>query len=324
MSQNAVVSVIVPLHNEETFLRKCLRSVLSQTYPHLEVIVVDDNSTDRSMMIARRVAMSDSRVRLVSMKGHSGAQAARFTGVEAACGDMIMFVDSDDILRRQSVQLLVEAMETYDVDLVQMRFLRRFRNFNFRYGETYDSTLSNRRIEGEDYKSLSSYIGMDSYITPSLCGKLYRTSLMRMINRTPFDQFWGDDQICNIDYLRLARSIAFIDYSGYIYRWGGRTTRFRYSDLQKYKNVYKLKLRQGQDRACLESEMKMLLRYYIRQLYTELGWTRDAIVMCLRPELDDPMWSPIVDVNMLERLVDAEFSHVQQNAFKAIVKRLLR
>ncbi len=324
MSQNEIVSVIVPLHNEEVFLRRCLKSILSQTYPHLEVIVVDDNSTDRSMLIARRVAVSDSRVKVVSMSGQRGAQAARFVGVEEAKGEMIMFVDSDDMLRRQSVQLLVEAMRKYDVDLVQMRFMRRFRYFNFRYGETFDRSLSFRRIDGADYVSLSSYIGMDSYITPSLWGKLYRTSLMRMINRTPFDQFWGDDQICNIDYLRLAHSIAFIDYSGYIYRWGGRTTRFRYSDLQKYKNVYKLKLRQGQDRSCLDSEMKLLLRYYIRQLYTELGWTRDAIVMCLRPELDDPMWRPIVDANMLERLVDAEFSHVQQNAFKAIAKRFLR
>lgn len=324
MSTDRIVSVVVPLHNEERYLRKCLESVLSQTCRDIEVIVVDDNSTDNSLAIVRRLSYRDSRVRIIHLPENVGAQRARMAGVEAATGEWIMFVDSDDILRSKSVELLREAMELYGVDLVQMRFMRRFRSLNFRYGETYDSALTGRPIDGEDFRNLTSYIGMDSFISPSMCGKLYRTSLMRMVSRTPFDQFWGDDQIFNIDYLQMARSMAFIDYTGYIYRWGGRTTHFCYSDLQAYKNVYRLKQRMGQDSSCLKSEMKLLLRYYIRQLNIELGWTREAVVLSLRQEIEDPMWKGIISDGELTYLVDGEFAHLQQNALKSICRRLLR
>lgn len=324
MSSDSLVSVVVPLHNEERYLRKCLKSILSQTYDRIEVIVVDDNSTDNSLAIVRRLASHDSRLRIIHLPDNVGAQRARMAGVEDARGEWIMFVDSDDILRGKSVELLCEAMERYEVDLVQMRFMRRFRKMNFRYGETFDQSLSECAIAGDDFRELSSYVGMDSYISPSMWGKLYRTSLVRMISHTPFDQFWGDDQIFNIDYLKLARSMAFIDYSGYIYRWGGLTTHFRYSDLEAYKNVYKLKLRMGQDRRRLESEMLLLLRYYIRQLNTELGWTRDAVVMSLRQEISDPLWKGIVGEDEVARIVDGEFAHLQQKALRTICKRMLR
>lgn len=324
MNSETLVSVIVPLHNEERFLRKCLDSILSQTYDNLEVIVVDDNSTDSSRSVVKKVIEVDERVRLIRLKGAKGAQAARFAGVEEAKGERIMFVDSDDILRKKSVELLSDAMDEFEVDLVQMRFVRRVRGFNIRYGEIYDESIYNRKIDGLDFLNLRSYIGMDSYITPSLCGKLYRTSLMRMINRTPFDQFWGDDQICNIDYLRLTRSMAFIDYQGYIYRWGGRTTHFTYSDLEKYKNVYLLKLKLGQDRQYLNNEMLLLLRYYIRQLYTELGWTREAIIMVLKEELKKDLWKKIISAEEVEKIVDEEFAGLQHKPLKVIFKRLLK
>lgn len=324
MSDEKLVSVVVPLHNEERYLRKCLKSILSQTYSNIEVIVVDDNSTDSSLLIARRMSHRDSRVRIISLQNRCGAQSARYAGIQEARGERLMFVDSDDVIKSKSVEMLCEAMDKYDVDLVQMRFFRRVRFLNIRYGETYNASLSDRRIDGEDYSNLCSYIGMDSYISPSLCGKLYRTSIMKMVRCTPFDQFWGDDQIFNIDYLRIAQSIAFIDYSGYIYRWGGLTTHFHYSDLQKYKNVYKMKLSQGLDKKCLDNEMRLLLRYYIRQLNTELGWTREAVAMSIQSELKDSFWRGMVEEAEAESLVDIEFAYLQQHALKSICKRLLR
>lgn len=324
MNTESLVSVIVPLHNAERYVKRCLRSILSQTYTEIEVIVVDDHSSDKSLAVVKRIADADSRVRILRLgKGH-GAQSARYAGIEDARGSRVMFVDSDDILRKQSVELLVNAMDEFDVDLVQMRFLRRFRWINFRYGETYEQSLCHRRFEGEDYLRLSSYIGMDSFITPSLCGKLYRTSLMRITSHTPFDQFWGDDQICNIDYLRLAKSVAFIDYPGYIYRWGGRTTHFHFSDLEKYKKVHGKKLRMGLDEKYLREEMLLLLRYYIRQLNTELGWTKEAVVMMLKEELDDPFWRNIINHKDTEQLVESEFANLAQHPLKVILKRLLK
>lgn len=324
MSDNSLVTIVVPLHNAERYLKKCLQSICSQTYTDLEILVVDDDSTDHSREIARRMAYADSRVRLLRTPGRQGAQHARYMGIDSANGDRLLFVDADDILRPQAVEQLVDAMDRHEADMVQMRFMRRIRCLNIRYGETFIPDLCDRRIDGEEYDHIASYIGMDSVINPSVCAKIYRTRLLRMATRTPFRQFWGDDQIFNIDYLRLARSMAFIPYTGYLYRWGGRTSRFRFSALEDYKNVYRLKLRLGQRRDALEAELLSLLRYYIRQLNTELGWTRDAVVMYLEKELADPLWRPVSSRYNTSALVDCEFARLQKHYFKYVGKRLLR
>ena len=324
MNEDKLISIIVPFKNEEKFLGKCIDSITGQTYSNLEILVVVDHSSESSVSFVNKIAKKDSRIVPLILTKQKGAQAARFEGLENARGERIMFVDSDDLLRPQAVELLSAAMDNYDVDLVQMRFIRRFYRFNWHYKESYDPHLSEKRIEGDEYMRLSSYVGMESLINPSLWGKLYRTPLLRILKPTPFEQFWGDDQICNIDYLRLARSMAFIDYVGYIYRWGGRTSKFEFSNLEKYKNVYRLKLKLGQDPDSLRKELHLLLRYYIRQMNTELGWTRDALIIILKKELEDPLWEGIISIDEIETLVDKEFSDLHQSAFKTIIKRLLR
>ena len=94
---NDLVSVIVPAHNAEPFLEAALRSALAQSYGRLEVIVIDDGSTDGSARIAARVAADDRRVRLIRCKTNVGAARARNAGIEAATGRYIAFLDSDDL-----------------------------------------------------------------------------------------------------------------------------------------------------------------------------------------------------------------------------------
>lgn len=318
-----LVSVIVPLRNGERWLGKCLRSILGQTYRDIEVIVADDHSTDGSMHLLRKMESSDTRLRSISLGKETGSLLTRYAGLEEARGETAVFVDADDLLRPKAVEKLAGTMYHLDVDMVQMRFLRRVRGFNIRYNEIYDPSMSHRAITGAEYDSITSYIGMDSFINPSACGKIYRTRMLRGAPRSPFQQFWGDDQIMNIDYLRQARSLAFTDYVGYIYRWGGRTSHFRFSALRDYKNVYRTKLRMGLDRECLDEEMLLLLRYYIRKLNTELGWTREAAVMYLRDELRDPMFASVLRGHTAESLVEAEFAYLQKNALKHIAKRVL-
>lgn len=324
MSDNRLVTIVVPLCNAERYIRKCLKSVCSQSYEDIEILIVDDNSTDRSLSIVRHFAEIDNRIRLLDCPHQTGAQNARNIGIREARGSKLLFVDADDYLKTQAVERLSDAMDEYDVDIVQMRFMRCVRFLKFRYGETFEPTLCNRRIDGDEYLQISSYVGMNSYINPAVWAKIYRTHLLRMASHTPFDQFWGDDQIFNIDYLRLARSIAFIPYSGYVYRWGGRTSHFKFSALEDFKNVYRTKLKLGQDSTALQNEMLTLLRYYIRQLNTELGWTREAIVMLMENELSDPIWKHVKEEYDTTALVDCEFNRLQTHYFKYISKRLLR
>jgi CDP-glycerol glycerophosphotransferase len=104
------VSVVVPVYNVETYLDDCLRSISAQTVRDLEVVMVDDGSTDRSAEIAERHAERDPRLRLVR-QANGGLGHARNSGVQAAKGELLMFVDSDDRLPPDGLELLLRALD---------------------------------------------------------------------------------------------------------------------------------------------------------------------------------------------------------------------
>jgi CDP-glycerol glycerophosphotransferase len=105
-----LISVVIPIHNVEAYLLACLESVASQTVGDLEVIMVDDGSTDGSAAIAEEFAAHDPRFRLVSQP-NGGLGQARNTGADAATGEFLAFVDSDDMLPRNAYELLLEPLK---------------------------------------------------------------------------------------------------------------------------------------------------------------------------------------------------------------------
>ena len=104
-----LVSVIVPIYNVEPFLRDCLDSLRAQTYPDLQVLVVDDGSTDGCAAIAGEFAAADPRFELIR-QANAGLSAARNVAVPVARGEYLAFVDSDDVLAAHAYELLVQAM----------------------------------------------------------------------------------------------------------------------------------------------------------------------------------------------------------------------
>lgn len=94
-SKKALISVIVPIYNAEKYLAKCLNSILTQSYQNLEIILINDGSTDESIKIAEAFAGKDSRIRLID-KENEGVSATRNKGIDLANGDFIAFIDSDD------------------------------------------------------------------------------------------------------------------------------------------------------------------------------------------------------------------------------------
>ena len=119
MSQK--VSVIIPVYNAEPFVEQCLRSVLNQTYTDLEVIVVDDGSTDGSMHLAETIAKSDERIKVLAI-AHAGQSAARNIGMQAATGEYICFVDADDWLDRDFIE--THLLHAAGTDVVQSGYRR--------------------------------------------------------------------------------------------------------------------------------------------------------------------------------------------------------
>lgn len=99
------VSVIIPMYNAESYIRQCIHSVISQTWDNLEILVIDDGSTDRSLEICEELGRIDDRIRILTQKNR-GVSAARNRGMEAAVGEYVFFLDSDDAIH----PLLIEAM----------------------------------------------------------------------------------------------------------------------------------------------------------------------------------------------------------------------
>ena len=115
----ATISIIVPIYNVEKYLGKCLSSLRDQTFEDIEVIGVDDASTDESPVILDRFAECDSRFRSIHLRSNSGTLQARKRGVEAASGDYILFLDSDDWLESNTCEILLKRIQDLKVDILQ-------------------------------------------------------------------------------------------------------------------------------------------------------------------------------------------------------------
>ena len=112
-----LISVIVPVYNGEAFLGQCLESIAAQDYARLEIIIVDDGSTDGTAAISDRWAERDSRVRVIHQP-NGGHSAARNAGLDAMSGELMMMVDSDDVLHPDFITVLLDLMRRHEADIV--------------------------------------------------------------------------------------------------------------------------------------------------------------------------------------------------------------
>lgn len=117
MLEEQLVSIIVPVYNVEHYLKRCVDSILQQTYTNIELILVDDGSTDKSGKICDTYCAADDRITVIHQK-NKGNSSARNNGYQQSTGEYFMFVDSDDSLSKQAITELVEAAETNNADIV--------------------------------------------------------------------------------------------------------------------------------------------------------------------------------------------------------------
>ncbi len=114
---NPIVSIVIPVYNVEKYLERCLDSLVNQTYTQLEIILVDDGSTDASPKICETWASGDNRIKVIH-KQNAGAGLARDTGLEFATGDYVLFVDSDDYMDVTTVEKCVTESQKHNADVV--------------------------------------------------------------------------------------------------------------------------------------------------------------------------------------------------------------
>ena len=116
MGNNMTVSVIVPIYKTEPYIRKCIDSIMNQTYTYLEIILIDDGSPDQSGAICDEYAKRDGRVRVIH-KENGGLSDARNVGIDSATGEYLMFVDSDDYIAPDMTEVLLKALVDNGADM---------------------------------------------------------------------------------------------------------------------------------------------------------------------------------------------------------------
>ena len=120
---DGLISVIVPVYNVEKYLEKCIESILNQTYKNIEVILINDGSTDKSGEICEELVQRDIRVKVIHKK-NEGLSSARNEGIEKAIGEYIAFLDSDDYIIPESYEYLYKLSQKYYADIVSANFKR--------------------------------------------------------------------------------------------------------------------------------------------------------------------------------------------------------
>ena len=211
-----MISVIVPVYNVERYLEECLNSIQDQTYTDIEVILVNDGSTDGSQAICEHYCQIDKRFRLMN-QSNQGQSVARNNGVTASKGEFIAFVDSDDIILANYLETLMQHMGE-DVDIVESKFTVNKNEFlakNFKEIEILFEGNSEEAV-----KVVSNHLLSVNPVT-----KLYRRAIVEAV---PYlEKLIFEDIYSGIGMLKYIRKIVKIDYVGYYYRQHATSTMHR-------------------------------------------------------------------------------------------------
>lgn len=203
-----LISVIIPVYNAEQYLDRCLSSILNNTYQNLEVILVDDGSTDDSGIICDRYAEKDSRF-IVIHKKNGGTAAARNDALDIAQGDYIAFLDNDDYISPHFYEYMLQAMEETDADVVVAEMTRED-NLNILTNQVYSRPSA---VDKKDF-IFGTYTGNWTRNTAPW-NKIYKRELFSTI-RFPLGKGY-EDAYTTYQLLFAARSICLLD--NILYCW---------------------------------------------------------------------------------------------------------
>ena len=228
-----IISIIVPVYNVSCYLKKCLNSIISQTHTYLQIICVNDGSSDSSTQILDEYVQRDSRI-LVIHKENEGVSLARNTGLEVATGDYVMFVDGDDWIEPDTCAVALDAINQYHAVVVMWSYVRELANeFRKKKILEYDTYFNQSSVKEKLYRRMIGMYGEElshPENADALCtvwGKLYKREVIEKNGIRFFDirQIGSyEDGLFNLDVFAKASSAVFINRHLYHYRKDNSTS----------------------------------------------------------------------------------------------------
>ena len=292
-----MVSIIIPVYNTGRILRKCLNSVLLQTYKNWECVIVDDCSTDKeTVSILDTWVKKDKRFQLIINEKNLGIEKNRFVGLSKVRGEFVMFMDHDDWLYDKfSLHHLVDNANATKADVV-------IGHHNMCYG--FINRPSPMRVphgvirqpELKD-KYYCSYYGVN--LMPELVwARLYRKDLIDRAKMEPHGLRYADDVAWNLFIMPYAQSVSIIPNTVYVHRWGGLSSKSSHA-IEEYKLFYEIRkdaINQfdfPQAKKWLDIELKNVLFEELRQQLDLQRMSREQVLCFLKKELEQPIWQEV-------------------------------
>jgi glycosyltransferase involved in cell wall biosynthesis len=212
------VSVIVPVYNTEKYLPDCLDSIINQTFKDIEIICINDGSTDNSVEILEKYTKKDSRIKVITQK-NQGLSGARNTGTKNAQGEYLQFVDSDDLLELNAIEVLYKRAKKDNLDmvmfnikprLVDKKHKERYENYikYYKRNKTYPEVLTGQEMFYEMRKN-SDYL-------PSAVIYMTKADLIKKNNITFYEGIIHEDNLFTIQLILQAKKVSHINKELYI------------------------------------------------------------------------------------------------------------
>lgn len=191
-----IISIIVPVYNREAVLDNCIESILNQSYKNIQLILIDDGSTDHSLFVCQNYAKKDSRV-FVLHKSNGGPGSARNLGLDVAIGKYIMFVDSDDCIHSKCIELMYNAIRKFNVGIAMCEYADNNLQSN-RSKRAHTVLLDTKTVLKNGFNEKGNILYG--------CGKLWNIDIIKDLRFRPLSHC--EDTLFNIESL--------LEYNGYI------------------------------------------------------------------------------------------------------------
>lgn len=206
-----IVSIIICVYNGEKYMERCLNSVLKQTYEAIEILIINDGSTDRTIEICSKIA--DKRLNIVNKEKNEGLSAARNTGLSVAQGKYVTFVDSDDYIEPDFIEELCNSIEESDSDMAVCAYYREKASGKMcviSYGD--DRTV--------EYEAAMGAIFEDNSWGGYTWNKLFRMDIIREIAWEFLPELRkGEDMVALCQYMKVCKSVSYISKPLYCYMY---------------------------------------------------------------------------------------------------------
>lgn len=242
--ENILISVIVPVYNVANYINECLDSLINQTYQNIEILVVDDGSTDESGKICDEYEKKYKKVKVIHKK-NEGLGFARNTGLENVHGKYVTFVDSDDYVDKGFIEKLYINMNNEELDMCKSGFRRVDDSYNTLYERKFNTYIYNEEETKKLFlpRMIGALPDKRDSIEMSVCGTLYKTSYI-IENNISFPserKIISEDLFFNIEYMQHINKSATINYIGYNYRCNlsSLTKKYRKDRFKAVKYFYK-------------------------------------------------------------------------------------